>query len=147
MSKTKASVVVLVDGDCALCSGFAQFVSARDGKGAVYFETQQSDDGQKLLKHFKMPMDLTTIVTVEAKAGQKPQAFTKSTAVLRTMLFLDWPWPLLAIFMIIPALIRDFCYGRVAAIRYKLFGVNNACQLPPKVLRKRMARQLPPIEL
>ena len=34
--------MVLVDGDCALCSAYAQFVSARDARQYVYFETQVS---------------------------------------------------------------------------------------------------------
>jgi predicted DCC family thiol-disulfide oxidoreductase YuxK len=29
-----------VDGDCALCAAYAQFVSARDARQQVYFETQ-----------------------------------------------------------------------------------------------------------
>ena len=41
-TSSSSTLVALIDGDCALCSGYARLVSALDGKGAVYFETQQS---------------------------------------------------------------------------------------------------------
>lgn len=83
-------LVTLVDGDCALCSGYAQFISAMDVRGKVYFETQQSDAGQELLRRANMPMDLSTIVTLECSGGHV-RGYTKSTAVLRTFRSLGLP--------------------------------------------------------
>lgn len=84
------TLVTLVDGDCALCSGYAQFISAMDVQGRVYFETQQSDVGQALLRRANMPTDLSSIVTLECGGGHV-RGFTKSTAVLRTFRFLGMP--------------------------------------------------------
>ena len=139
------SIVVLVDGDCKLCSGFVKFVAARDAHSKVYFVTQQSDDGQHLLSSHGQPMDLTTIVTVERypTGGGKSRSFVKSTAVLRVMRVLGGFWWLLAAFLIIPAFVRDFCYMLVARNRYRLFGQQEACALPPAVLRKQINRPVP----
>ena len=89
-SSPQLTLVTLVDGDCALCSGYAQFVSAMDPRGKVYFETQQSEAGQTLLRRAGMPMDLSTIVTLECGGGNV-RGYTKSTAVLRTFRFLGMP--------------------------------------------------------
>ena len=44
------SAVILVDGDCALCNGYARFVAAWDTANRFYFETQQSPEGRALLE-------------------------------------------------------------------------------------------------
>lgn len=72
---------VLVDGDCALCSTFARFVSHYDAREKFYFDTQQSEEGQKLLKATGQPMDLSTVVVVEfpnqQERGAGFRAYTK----------------------------------------------------------------------
>ena len=83
-------LVTLVDGDCALCNGYARFVSTMDTRGGVYFETQQSEMGQALLRRANMPMDLSTVVMLECGGGHV-RGYTKSTAVLRTFRFLGLP--------------------------------------------------------
>merc|ERR1711874_801126 len=116
--------IILVDGDCALCNGYVRFVSARDALGLCYFETQQSPDGQKLLSHHDQPMDLTTIVMIECEGEgeENTKCYTKSTAVLRTLRFLSFPWFLLYAFIVIPAIIRDTVYELVARNRILIFG-------------------------
>jgi len=92
--RAPTSLVTLIDGDCALCSGYAQFVSAMDVRGRVFFEVQQSDVGRTLLRRANMPMDLSTIVTIECGSGSgggRARGFTKSTAVLRTFKLLGMP--------------------------------------------------------
>jgi predicted DCC family thiol-disulfide oxidoreductase YuxK len=74
-----ARLVTLIDGDCALCSGYARFVSAADTRGRVYFETQQSDAGKAMLRRAGMPLDLSTIVTLESAptgSGLRGQGLT-----------------------------------------------------------------------
>uniref|UniRef100_A0A061RC51 Thiol-disulfide oxidoreductase dcc n=1 Tax=Tetraselmis sp. GSL018 TaxID=582737 RepID=A0A061RC51_9CHLO len=48
MSPVEQSVL-LVDGDCVLCNGFVKFLAPR-APNNLYFETQQSDRGSKLLE-------------------------------------------------------------------------------------------------
>ena len=144
-----SSVVVLVAGDCKLCSGFVKFVAARDPRGACFFVTQQSDEGQMLLQAHGRPVDLTTIVTIERYpetaqgVGHATASFVKSTAVLRAMRVLCGLWWLLAAFLLVPCALRDCCYDLVARNRIALFGRQEACALPPAVLRKQINRPVP----
>lgn len=138
------SLVTLIDGDCALCSGYARFVSRLDARGVVYFETQQSPAGRALLRKAKMPEDLSTIVVIESVDG-RPRAHVKSTAVLRTFARLGMPVALLAVFLAVPVLIRDAAYSLVARHRRAIFGTNGGqCALPDAVFRRRIGRPLPP---
>jgi predicted DCC family thiol-disulfide oxidoreductase YuxK len=54
MTTQPSTLVTLVDGDCALCSTYAAFISAMDPRGRVYFETQQSEQGRALLRRANM---------------------------------------------------------------------------------------------
>jgi len=134
-----ARMVVLVDGDCALCHGFTQFVAARDRRDRVRFATQQSPQGRILLESNHQPVDLSTIVCVELeKEKGNAVCYTKSTAVLRTMRHLDGLWPLLSLFLIIPQCIRDAAYNLVASNRYRIFGKTKACRIPDIKTRKKV---------
>ena len=140
-----SSAVTLVDGDCALCSGYARFVSAFDRAGRVYFETQQSPAGRALLRKAKMPEDLSTIALVERDERGNLRGFVKSTAVLRTFETLGWPLALLAAFArVFPRPVRDAVYDVVAKHRRWIFGTNGGtCALPDAVLKRRIGRELP----
>ena len=118
--------MVLYDGVCKLCSGWARFVIRFD-KGRVFkLATVQSDEGQAILSFFGMPTDsFATMVVVEG-----PQLFTKSTAFLRVARKLPFPWPLLLVFGVVPRVIRDWLYDRVALNRYRIFGRYDVCLLP-----------------
>merc|ERR1711871_1389504 len=84
--------LLLVDGDCALCNGFVQFVITFNTRSDVRFATQQSPVGRQLLREHNMPMDLSTMIMMEREQPEdKIACYTKSTGVLRTMKYLDWP--------------------------------------------------------
>ncbi|GMH43920.1 hypothetical protein BSKO_11854 [Bryopsis sp. KO-2023] len=133
--------MILIDGECVLCDGFTQFVAARDTQGIFFFETQQSNAGQQLLKIYDQPMDLTTVILIE-KGAKTERCHVKSTAVLRIMRLLGFPWSLLAMFLILPVFLRDWAYGMVATNRYRLFGKKQSCGLPSEVVRERLMRRL-----
>jgi len=136
-------LVTLIDGDCALCSRYARLVSWLDIKGVVYFETQQSAVGKKVLRNAKQPVDLSTIVVVEVANGTAV-GYTKSTAVLRTFAALGVPWSVAGVLLFVPTVVRDGVYTFVAKHRLKVFGANGgSCVLPDAVARRRVGRGLP----
>jgi len=135
------SSVVLVDGECLLCDGFARFVAQRDDAGVFLFETQQSNAGQQILKLYDLPLDLKTIILVETK-DKTEQCYVKSTAVLRILSRLNFPWSFAWCFLGIPQLIRDWMYVMVAENRYAWFGKKEACSLPDVVVKERLMRRL-----
>ena len=138
-------MVLLVDGDCAMCSHCVTFIAERDSRGVVYFETQQSETGQRLLEKYKMPQDLSTVVMIDhlSNPAAPAVAYVKSTAILKVLAHLDAPWSALSHFTFIPSLIRDTVYDCVAYSRYTVFGKTSECALPSTNARRRIRRAVP----
>ena len=51
-------------------------------------------------------------------------------AVLRIVAQLPGAWRLLAVLRLLPRVLRDWCYDRIALNRYRLFGRYDSCLLP-----------------
>jgi predicted DCC family thiol-disulfide oxidoreductase YuxK len=118
--------VILFDGFCNLCSGLVQFVIKRDKRSVFQFASLQSSIGQTILKNYRLPLsDFNTFVLL-----QNEKIYTKSTAALMVAKHLAAPWPVLYLFIIIPAFIRNSLYNIVARNRYKWFGKKENCFLP-----------------
>ncbi len=64
--------------------------------------------------------------------------FLRSTATLRIARRLTWPWRLAGALLSIPRPLRDAAYGVVAAVRHRIAGPSNACEIPPPEIRARM---------
>lgn len=152
--------VLLFDGLCNLCNGAVQFIIRRDKHARFRFAALQSEVGQTLLRRGAQGVGsgqragdverLTaadrldsrgqldahsradTVVLLEAEV-----LFGKSTAVLRSVRYLAFPWPLLAVFLVIPRVLRDAVYDFIARHRYGWFGRRETCMMPTPELRDR----------
>ena len=125
--------VLVFDGVCNLCDGGVNFLIGRDKKAKIRYAAAQSSAGRALLKHFQMPIDeFNTMVYV-----QNRQPFVKSTAALRVALNLPLPWPVLGVGLLLPRFLRDWVYDRVAANRYRMFGIKDQCMIPTDDIRAR----------
>ncbi len=63
--------------------------------------------------------------------------FTRSTAALKIIKYLDGTLKLLYVFIVIPPPVRNFLYDVVADNRYKWFGKKDSCRVPTKELMKK----------
>ncbi len=118
--------VVLFDGVCRVCSAWVPFLLARDRRRRLRFASMQSDAGRAILAWAGLPTNHSdTMVFVEGE-----RAYTKSTAFLRVVRHLVWPWGWLAVGVVVPAFLRDWLYDRVALNRYRLFGRRETCLVP-----------------
>lgn len=118
--------VILYDGICRLCAGWAKFIIRHDRKHHFKLVTVQSPEGQALLAHFNLPLDhYETMALIE---GTK--IYTQSTAFIRVMARLTWIFKGAAISWVIPKFIRDYLYKKIALNRYHLFGKNDSCIMP-----------------
>lgn len=133
--------MILVDGECFLCDSFAKFVAQRDSEGIFMFETQQSNAGQQILKLYDQPSDMKTIILVEV-IGKTEQCYVQSTAVIRVLSRLNFPWSWMKCCLVVPTPLRDWVYSFIARMRYKWFGRKDVCELPSEVLRSRRLRRL-----
>ena len=125
--------IVVFDGVCKFCSGWVQFIIARDPSGLFHFAPMQSKTGRSLLERFCVdPDDVTTFVFI--KEGK---AYVRSEAALQIAREFAWPWQFLRIARVVPAPIRDALYNWVARNRYRWFGKTDTCMVPSADIKAR----------
>lgn len=125
--------ILLFDGVCNLCISVVKFIIKRDTKEKFKFAALQSARGQALLKKSGLPTnDFDSFVLI---SGEK--YFIRSSAVLHVLKELGGVWKLVYAFIIFPEPLRDFIYGRVANVRYRIFGMRNTCIIPPPEVKRR----------
>ncbi|MBS7724472.1 thiol-disulfide oxidoreductase DCC family protein [Pseudomonas lalucatii] len=118
--------LVLFDGVCRLCNGWAKFLIRHDRQRRFRLAAVQSPEGRAILAWFGLPLErFDTMAYVEAG-----ELFVRSTAVLRILGQLDWPWRALGLLRLCPRWLRDWAYDRIALNRYRLFGRYDSCLLP-----------------
>lgn len=125
--------VILFDGTCAFCERSVRFIATRDG-GYFKFGASQNDEGQALLAQHGTTREATkSLILIE-----NGELFLRSTAVLRIAARMNAPWRYARVFLLMPAPIRDAVYRVVAAIRHRIAGPSNACEVPPPEIRARL---------
>lgn len=132
--------IVLFDGYCILCNRSVDFLLKRDKKKKLKFALLPSAGTPSLLPDgITGPVQPETIIFL-----QKGRIYTKSTAVLKIMAQLKCPYPLLAVFLIIPVKLRDWVYDLIAKNRYRWFGRRNSCRVPDEDTKDRFIWPDPP---
>jgi predicted DCC family thiol-disulfide oxidoreductase YuxK len=128
------TATILFDGVCNLCNGLVQFVIERDPAARFRFGALQSEGAQRLLASVgrSSPAAPETFVLFEDN-----RVFTRSTAALRIVRRLPFPWPLAYGFILIPRTLRDAIYDWTARHRYRWFGRRDQCLLPTQERRRR----------
>ncbi len=121
----KQDHIILFDGICNLCNGLVSFISKRDKGGKFIFLPLSSSRGQEELKaNGLLNIGLDSIVYIDFGIS-----YTRSTAALRILKGLGWPWKIFYAFIIIPKPIRDFIYDLIAKSRYRIFGTKHSCEI------------------
>lgn len=125
--------IILFDGTCAFCEGSVRFIADRDN-GHFKFGASQNPEGQALLAQFGTTRDATkSLILIEDN-----QIYLRSTAVLRVAGHMSAPWRYARVLLVIPAPVRDAVYRVVAAVRHRIAGRSNACEIPPPEIRARL---------
>jgi predicted DCC family thiol-disulfide oxidoreductase YuxK len=126
--------VILFDGTCAFCEGWVKFFAARDN-GYFRFGASQTPEAAALLaQHGTTRESARSIILIE-----DGEVYLRSTAALRIMKRLNAPWSWAALVLQwVPLPIRDAVYRVIAAVRHRLAGESNACEIPPPEIRGRL---------
>jgi predicted DCC family thiol-disulfide oxidoreductase YuxK len=118
--------IIIFDGYCALCSGWAQFVLRHDRHGKYRLLRAQSPLGRAIYVHYGLdPEDYETNILIAEGV-----AWFKSEGSIRMAEGLGLPWSLAAGFRILPHPLRDRLYAFVACNRLRLFGKRETCYVP-----------------
>ena len=119
--------IIIFDGYCALCSGWAKFVLRHDQQAKYRLLSAQSPLGKALYAHYGLdPDDFQTNILIEDGT-----AWFKSRGSIRMIAGLGLPWSLVSLLRIAPTRAMDSLYDFVAKNRLRFFGKRNSCYLPP----------------
>lgn len=109
-----------------LCHGFVHFIFKRDRQRTFRYASLQGEHATQLRAHYSdIPQHVDTVVLIE-----NGRVYLRSTAALRILSALSFPWSALALFRAVPRPIRDWVYDLIAKHRYRLFGRHDMCMLP-----------------
>lgn len=110
-----------------------QFLAPRDRDGRFWFASVQSETGQAVLRANGLPTDdWESFVLVE-----NGKAYFKSDGFFRIVRYMTFPWPVFGIGRILPRVLADWLYDRVARNRYAIFGKKQSCMIPRPELKAR----------
>lgn len=125
--------LLLVDGECVMCSRGAQFVMRHDRRGAALrIGTAQSATGSAIYARLGLDPDQTFLLIAAGRV------FTRSAATIETLRRLGGRWRWLArLLAIVPERLRDACYDWLARNRFRLFGRRETCLVPTQDQRDR----------
>lgn len=125
--------IILFDGTCAFCEGSVRFIATRD-RGYFRFGASQNPEGQALLKKLGTSQEAArSLILID-----DDRVYLRSDAALRIAGRLNAPWKYAGALLIVPRPIRDLVYRGVAAVRYRIAGRSNACEIPPPEIRARL---------
>ena len=126
--------IVRFDGTCAFCERAVIFIATRDPHACFRFGASQTPEAARLLAGHALTRDTArSIILIE-----DGQVYLRSTASLRIAARMTFPWSLLRVLLLVPVPLRDAAYRVVAAIRHRVAGRSNACEIPPPEIRARL---------
>ncbi len=128
--------VVLFDGHCNFCNGTVRWTAKRDPTARLRFAPLRSDAARRTVALADPETDFDALpdsIVLVDEAG----VHTASTALLRIARNLRFPYPALALGVIIPRPLRDAAYRAFARNRYRWFGRSDECPLPPPAFAAR----------
>jgi predicted DCC family thiol-disulfide oxidoreductase YuxK len=130
---TTRSGIILFDGTCAFCERSVRFIATRDN-GYFKFGASQNPEGRALLERYGTSREAArSIILIE-----DDRLYLRSDAVLRIAGRMRAPWKFAAVVLVVPRPVRDAVYRVVAAIRHRMAGASNACEVPPPEIRSRL---------
>ena len=126
--------IIVFDGYCALCAGWAAFALRHDGAGRYRLLSAQSPLGHALYVHYGLdPQDYETNILIADGV-----AWFKSEGSIRMAEGLGFPWSLAGGFRVLPRAWRDRLYEAVARNRLRWFGRRATCYLPDPKFAERL---------
>ena len=126
-SAIQGRALLLYDGVCALCNGVVRLLLRHDRADRLRYAALQSDVGQETLARLGDASFPDGVVLLTDALTAEERVYRRSDAVAQALQLLGGGWR-----------VREFAYGLVARVRYRLFGRYPSCPLPPPEQRGRL---------
>jgi predicted DCC family thiol-disulfide oxidoreductase YuxK len=125
--------IIIFDGHCVLCSGFARFILRHDRRSVFRLMAAQTPIGQSIYRHLKLnSAQFETNILLEYG-----QAWFKSAGTIRMFERLGLPWSLCGALRAIPRPWLDRLYDLIARNRLRWFGSQSTCFIADPAHRDR----------
>lgn len=125
--------VIFFDGTCAFCEKSVRFIATRDN-GYFKFGASQTPEARAFLARYGTDRETAkSIILID-----NDTVYLRSDATLRICGHMTAPWKYLRVLLLVPRPLRDAAYRIVAAIRTRIAGESNACEVPPPEIRSRL---------
>ena len=125
--------LVLYDGTCGLCARSVRWILRHEADHELMFAPIQGETTEGLrAKYPSIPQNVDTVILIaDGKAHLRSKAFLYLGKHLRA------PWRWIYAFRWFPGFLLDVGYRLVAALRYRMFGRVDSCELPSPENRAR----------
>ena len=125
--------VVLYDGTCGLCARSVRWILRHEGDHELRFAPLQGETARALRAKFpNIPSSIDSVVYVDGE-----RAHLRSKAFLYMAKHFRAPWRWFYAMRWLPGFVLDLGYRLIAAIRYKIWGKVDSCELPSPEHRAR----------
>jgi|ERR1700722_2987133 len=117
--------IIVFDGHCAMCSGWARAVLRADRAGRYRLLPAQTPLGRALYVHYGLdPTDFETNILIH-----QGRAYVKAESSIRMAEGLGFPFILAKALRLLPRAAADRVYEFIARNRFRVFGRNDSCML------------------
>ena len=131
-----AAPVLLYDGTCGLCARSVRWILDHERDHDIWFAPLQGPTAARMReRHPRIPQEIDTVAYISGG-----RAHLRSKALLHAASHLRAPWRWSHAFRWMPGVVLDLGYRLIAAVRYRIWGQADACEL---VTPDQRARFLP----
>ena len=121
-----AAPVILYDGTCGLCHRSVRWILRHERDHELQFAPLQGETAAQLReRHPAIPEDISTVVLVD----ESDRVRLRSKAFLYSARHLRAPWRWAYAVRWLPGFLLDLGYRVIAAIRYRVWGRAELCDL------------------
>ncbi|HEX7842859.1 MAG TPA: DCC1-like thiol-disulfide oxidoreductase family protein [Kofleriaceae bacterium] len=133
MAELPTAPLVLYDGNCGLCARSVRWILDHERDHAIVFAPLQGSTAELARARFpRIPSSVDTVVYIS-----DGRAHLRSKALLHAARHLRAPWRWGHAVRWLPGAVLDLAYRLVAAVRYRIWGHADACQLATPEQRAR----------
>lgn len=116
--------ILFFDGYCSLCNGLVDWAMRQDKHARIRFASLQGETAKAVIPNNNIN-DTNTVVY-----WRDGNSYQRSNAILYLLVDIGGVWAMSGVFFLVPSVVRDFIYRRVAVNRYRFYERRESCRMP-----------------